>query len=342
MRFVQLKQRTDEWKRWRKEGITATDTPVIMGVSAFKTEYRLWCEKIGRMQEPDLSAIPAVRYGVENESRALSMFASQTNDILSTGCAEHDRYPIFRASFDGINSKGEPVEIKCPSKDVLSDVRQRGRDSDAYRMYVWQVMHQIFVAESRKGWLVFLDGNSLLIFGIDRDEAMIAKIKSKGLEFFERVITQQEPERDPQRDFYLPQTEEEVERWVESANAWNRLEACIAEHKAEIERLKSSQETFKKALLEQMGQFDAADYAGVAITRSYARGVVNLSKVLALMEQKGQKPSEAELNACRQPSSERILMRSTGRTLPRDSIESANVEAVLAIEAASNKPSLIW
>ena len=342
MRFVELAQRSEEWKRWRKAGITATDTPVIMGVSAFKTPYRLWCEKIGRMQEPDLSAIPAVRYGVQNEARALRLFEEQTSDIIMPACAEHDQYPIFRASFDGLNTAGEPVEIKCPSEDVLNDVKARATQSDAYRMYVWQVMHQIFVADARKGWLVFLDGDKLIVFGVDRDEKMIADIKEKGIAFFESIVMQTEPDRDPERDFYTPQTPEEVDNWVGNANAWRRIQFKIDELKSEIERLKDSQETFRQELLKQMGQFDAADFAGVAVTRSFVKGAVNLSKVLELMEQKGQKPTVDELNVCRQPASERIFMRSTDRTLPRDSIEAANADVVQAIRTASQRPSLIW
>lgn len=37
MQFVELDQRTDAWFEWRKNGITASESPVIVGLSPYQT-----------------------------------------------------------------------------------------------------------------------------------------------------------------------------------------------------------------------------------------------------------------------------------------------------------------
>lgn len=64
MQFVELDQRTDAWFEWRKNGITASESPVIVGLSPYQTPWRLWAEKTGFMERPDLSKNPNVQRGV--------------------------------------------------------------------------------------------------------------------------------------------------------------------------------------------------------------------------------------------------------------------------------------
>ena len=41
-KIERLQQNTPEWHRWRKQGLGASDAPVIMGDAAFKTPRTLW------------------------------------------------------------------------------------------------------------------------------------------------------------------------------------------------------------------------------------------------------------------------------------------------------------
>lgn len=40
MHIINLDQRTDAWKAWRNQGVTATDSTVILGASPYKTPWR--------------------------------------------------------------------------------------------------------------------------------------------------------------------------------------------------------------------------------------------------------------------------------------------------------------
>ena len=47
MNIVELDQRSDNWHRWRTNGVGASDICVLMGSSPYKSPYQLWEEKRG-------------------------------------------------------------------------------------------------------------------------------------------------------------------------------------------------------------------------------------------------------------------------------------------------------
>src|SRR6202030_2779873 len=67
-RIERLQQNTPQWHRWRQQGLGASDAPVIMGDTAFKSPRMLWSIKTGRAQED--AAGPAARRGRELERLA--------------------------------------------------------------------------------------------------------------------------------------------------------------------------------------------------------------------------------------------------------------------------------
>lgn len=191
---VLLDQRTDEWKDWRRKGVTATDSCVLLGCNPYKSPLQLWEEKTGKSAPPDLSGVSAVRFGCENEERVRAMWEKSHGAEARPVCGEYDANPAIRASFDGLTEEGCPVEIKCPVPDgaTLRDVKERGRAAAAFALYYVQVQHQLLVSGADKGRLVFLDGDSLIEFEIERDEAMIAKIIEKS-EAFLRCLEEDVP-----------------------------------------------------------------------------------------------------------------------------------------------------
>ncbi len=74
-RIERLRQNTPEWHRWRRQGIGASDAPVIMGETPFKTPRTLWSIKTGRTQEDP--AGPAARRGRELERFARRAYERQ-------------------------------------------------------------------------------------------------------------------------------------------------------------------------------------------------------------------------------------------------------------------------
>lgn len=308
MIYVDLGQRTPEWLGWRFMGITATESAVILGRSPYKTPWQLWREKTGRSIPADLSKNPLVRRGRMLEDAARRAFEFRHAEVLFPECAEYSAEPLFRASFDGLTADEEPVEIKCPSEKVLSDVKTFGRESEAFRLYNIQVQHQLLVAGAEHGWLVFFDSKTgdLTEFEIFSDEALIAEILKAGRAFWKAVMDDVEPKKDAQRDFFVPKTKEEIHEWTHLAADYISASSEVANLKAQIERLNAERTRCKDGLALMMGKFCYADYAGVALTRRKAMGSVDYER---LCEARGITPEE--LASFRRKPKESWLIRTT-------------------------------
>lgn len=321
MRFIELEQRNEKWKEWRRSGITATDSPVILGVCPYKTLWRLWAEKVGKVLPPDLSKNPNVRYGVEHEEDARRLFEQRHAVCAMPACGEWSEDPVFRASFDGLTPDFEPVEIKCPSRPTLEDVRNRGRESDVVKRYAVQLQHQMLVAEAKRGWLVFYDGiaDDIIEFEYERDETVIDRIVREGRAFHKLVATQKEPPKDPKRDVFVPENEEDRECWMQAARDFLVIDAEIRRHQEEIKRLMEHREVAQETFKRIMGDSASAEYGGVAVTRSVVKGRLNAEKLFETVLSR--KPTAEELSACRSPDAERWLFRPTGHDVPKDFVD---------------------
>lgn len=319
MRIVNLEQGTKEWLEWRRQGLTATESSVILGLSPYKTVWRLWLEKLQKALPPDLSNNPLVRYGKETEAIARSLFEFEFGEVLFPTCAEYDENPIFRASFDGLTSDGSPVEFKCPGSSVLEEVKNLGFESEAAKHYSVQVQHQLLVSGSPKGWLVFFDGGTqkLLTFEIVRNDALIQDIVLRGEEFWNLNIKKgKEPAKDPVRDIYIPKKDEDVSKWCRLASDFNYANNRVLELQTEIDDLNKIRDKCKEELSGMMGDYRLADFAGVALTKRLTKGKVDYKSFL-----KSKNLSEKELDAFRGNQTESWLIRSTGDYLPKDFID---------------------
>lgn len=325
MIFVDLEQGTPAWQSWRWMGITATESAVIMGLSPFKTPWRLWCEKVGRARPEDLSANPQVRYGKEMESVVRQKFQLQHDEILIAQCAEFAQERLFRASFDGLTSADEPVEIKCPGAKTIEDIKERGRQSEAFRLYNVQVQHQMMVAESHRGWLVFYDSqaDSLIEFEIGRDEDLIANILKSGRAFWQSVVAEKEPQKDPQRDIFVPKSDEEIAQWCRLAADYTAAVRAVEDLKLQMDGLNLVRNRCKDRLASMMRDYRFADFAGVALTKRASTGAVDYEK---LCKAKGITPEE--LASFRKAGKESWLIRSTGSLMPKDFIDEAMEESL--------------
>ena len=313
MHCVNVSQKTENWHEWRNDGITATDTPVIMGLNPYKTVWRLWAEKRMFVKTPDLSNVPAIRWGNEYEDIARELYEKKTDDILLPYCAEYEKNRVFRASFDGIDRHGCPVEIKCPGTKTLDEVKTEGRESATYKRYWSQVQHQILVAEAKRGYLVFYDhaANDLIVFDIERDDEFIESLVNAGMQFYDCLKNGIEPDRDPKKDFFIPKGEEEVQTWMHHAQTLIGLEKEIEAHKVEMARLQERVDQSKAALIGMMGDREyLADYGGIAITRKLVSGRVDYKAMVEDLLQKELTP--VELIPYTGPSKTQWLVRITG------------------------------
>ena len=79
-------QGSQAWLDMRKTKVTASEVPIIMGISPYNTPYDLWMQKKGYRIQKETGAM---RFGRENESVARDRFIELTNHRVEPGIASH-------------------------------------------------------------------------------------------------------------------------------------------------------------------------------------------------------------------------------------------------------------
>ncbi|MFZ0790595.1 MAG: YqaJ viral recombinase family protein, partial [Chromatiaceae bacterium] len=282
MNTIDLIQRTPEWLAWRAQGISASDAATILGLSPYKTPWRLWAEKTGLLLPEDLSGNFFVQRGNALEDAARQDFEERHNTFVLPLCGESDAHPIIRASFDGLDDDGRPVEIKVPSGKTYCEVLELGVESDAYKLYWPQVQAQLYVADAPQAWLVFFQSPGVHTeFQVARDEAFILERLVPGcLAFWERVAKKKEPARDPERDIYTP-CGEAIETWTKLSGAYRKLAADKAKLEARVKQLKAGMDGIEADLVAMMGDFVLAETAGLRVLRYAVAGSIDYRDALS-------------------------------------------------------------
>ena len=284
---IDIAQRSPEWLHWRAQGITASAAAVLMGISPYQTPWRLWAEITGIARPLDLSGNPFVQRGIALEDAARRDFEDRHSAMVMPLCGESDDHPEIRASFDGIDDDGNPVEFKVPAPKTYAEVAALGRESPAYKLYWPQVQAQMYVAGAAKGWLVFYQGpGAVTEFEIERDDTFLLDPEHgfvrMALDFVAAVQNKKEPPKDPVRDIYIP-TGEALETWTARAGEYRDLAAEKKRLDALVKIQKEAMDAIEGELVAMMGGFLLANTAGLSITRYDQRGSIDYQAALAVL-----------------------------------------------------------
>lgn len=195
MKIVNLIQGSPEWKAWRFHGITASDISILMGSNSYKSIHDLWVEKLSQI-DSTISNV-AMQHGSNQEPYARIWIEALKNTNLVPHCVVNDTNEVYRCSLDGYDEKtGEVYEIKCPysSRKVL-DARVFDQIDLAW---VHQVQWQLLVTGSKKGYIAVWDSNlqSCHFISVVADPILHEEMKTKADEFWNQVLTLQEPSLD--------------------------------------------------------------------------------------------------------------------------------------------------
>jgi len=302
MKVVDVSQRSDVWRHWRLQGVSASEAAVIMNRSPYKTPWRLWAEKIGLVLEDSLDNNPLIRAGIQQEPEALQRFEDKHDLMLLPLCGESEHYPLMRASFDGLSDANEPVEIKCPHETTFLDVLLNREASAAYQLYWCQVQQQLLVSEAQRGFLFFYHQGQDIEFEIQRDEIFLTQLVDKAMDFWSAVKSKKEPQKDPQRDLYLPQGESE-RQWQQLAATYRQRALTILDIKSQLNQLEDEQSRIEDTLVTLMGDYVAAEHSGLRISRFQSQGAIDYKAALQALQPDVQ---AAALEVYRKPSASRV------------------------------------
>jgi putative phage-type endonuclease len=257
-----LHQNTPEWHRWRMQGIGASDAPVIMGDTPFKTPRTLWSIKTGRMQEG--AGGPAARRGRALEWSARRAYERKTGIQMEPLCLVHQEFQWMRASLDGLSFDGSTVlEIKCPLSLRDRASAQEGRVPHQYNA---QLQHQLEVSGAEQAHYWSFDGTNGILIQIHPNREYAKRLIEAELEFWQLV---------------------EENRWPDLANEELDLSADPQWRQAALRyrevrlRLESAalEEHQLRVTLERMATARRTYGCGVEVLKSSRKGAVNYSAV---------------------------------------------------------------
>jgi putative phage-type endonuclease len=256
-----IQQNTQEWMDLRKNHIGASDAPIIMGQSPWKTSFALWEEKLGLRPSPKMNA--AMMRGHKLEPIARQAYNDYTGNAAEAEVVFHPERKWMMASLDGISlDRSIIVEIKCPGKKD-HDEAKAGRIPDKYYA---QLQHQLAtISLNLLHYFSYKDGEFHLI-EVERDEEFIQKLYSEERDFWNKLQNFEPPTLE-KRDFI----QKEDENWITLAQQWVNANQ-------ELNDLKEKEKQYRQMLIDSCCNQNCHG-GGVKVQKVIRKGSVDYKSV---------------------------------------------------------------
>lgn len=310
MKVLSLEQGTPEWHAWRNAGVSASDIAAVFGQSPYTTKWKLWAEKSGLRIPDDLERNPYVRRAKRFEHMLREKVASDRKIGLLPMCVEHSELPILRASLDGIDSGRRPWEFKIPSEGNFETVKKDREKSVQARLYNLQVQQQMLCTGASEAFLVFgrIDVRSTIprvaeyvVIPIAADPMLQDQIAREAVAFHDLVVKGVPPEKDPERDVFAPETEEDADIWAENAAVIVPLLHEKAELQRRIDEIDAQVGVAAEPIKKILDSNKAGEFSGLRIIRVARTGSVQWEAMLLSL---GVNPKDEDVvRPFRKPSS---------------------------------------
>ncbi len=206
MKIVTFKQKSNEWLEWRRQGIGASDAPIVLGLSKYMKPHKLWMIKRGLSPEQRINAYVEERaQKVENAARAWIEMEMGYNYPAS--CAESVKYPWMKASLDGwCYEIQSAMEAKWVTAEALGIKIPAGH---------WiQMQHQMAVYECDD--IIYCPSNDGINFYpriVNRNQPYIDMMIGEEERFMEMVKAGAEPDDERRPAGWAAGVDDSIERW---------------------------------------------------------------------------------------------------------------------------------
>lgn len=253
------------WLAHRRDHIGASDAPIIMGESPWKTPYQLWLDKQGLSLPQEMT--PAMQRGVDLEPEARAAFENEVGVSVFPQVIYHPEISFMMASMDGMSLDGSlTVEIKCPGKKAHA----LAMEGVIPAYYEGQLQHQMACTGASMMYYYSYDGEYGVMLEAYRNPEYIEQMIEKEQEFWDCVKSGNAPAM-TDRDY--------VER---SDREWQVRVMQMKEIDLQMSCLKERREIIKKELVAGANERSCRG-GGMTLSRSFPRGRVDYSKVPELV-----------------------------------------------------------
>lgn len=141
--LVTIEQNTAEWMAMRRRYRTASETPVVMGLSPWKTAEQLAAEKFNGHKPPPGNV--ATSHGHNHEAAARQALELKLGKTFKPRVMTNG---LYLASLDGFSEDGEVCEIKCPYSGRDGGTWKRAEWGEIEQHYQAQLQHQLMVSRA--------------------------------------------------------------------------------------------------------------------------------------------------------------------------------------------------
>ncbi len=264
MRKVEFEQGSEDWLKWRKGLLTATDAPMLLGASPYVTPYKGWQRKTGQIQEQQETE--AMRRGKRDEPIARDWFNQEYGLDMQPCCIESDIYNFLGASLDGLSKCGKYIlEIKS-NGDQYHFGLQRGGLPDFHLM---QMQHQLLCTDNKAemAYYVSINKGEKVVKEVYPDKAWIDEYLPLAKEFWRKVVFMETPEMSNKdyRDMSLNL------EWNDFAQNYRKI--C-----EQISLLEETKESYRKQLIKLCAE-DSCYGTGVKVLKRLTKGRVDYESI---------------------------------------------------------------
>lgn len=250
----------------RKNYLGASDAPIVMGVSPWRTPYQLWQDKLGiGGEQPDNYAM---RKGREKEECARDAYIHLTGVKVEPKQVFHPKIKFMMANLDGLSSDSKvAVEIKCPGEEDHSKAKR----GEVPEKYFPQLQHQLAVSGLDGMHYFSWRNDDIALVEIEKDADYIKKMCAKEKKFWKHVEDLIPPEYE-ERDYHKINNDQ-----------WNSVAKEFLEAKRDLSWAKEREDMFKKQLID-MAQEKNCRGGGIMLKKIMKKGNIDYGKIPELKD----------------------------------------------------------
>lgn len=245
---------TQEQRSKRRDGIGASDSPIIMGYSSYKTPYQLYLEKTGLLLD-DEELTEQQYWGNALEPLIIRRFSEENNvKVEFPDTVYHPEYPFIFANLDGwIPSENAVIEAKSANSYQRKEWDMALTDGIPL-VYLIQIAKQCAITNASRGYCaVLIGGMEYKQFVYERDAELEHIIIESDKEFWHCVQNKIPPDpistSDCRLKYPTPSPEKIAQSTYKTANALAEL-TQVKEH---LKQLAANEDMYKMHIMEHMG-----------------------------------------------------------------------------------------
>lgn len=261
----QKKQGSNEWLELRRCKVTASEMPIILGISPYVTEYQLWEYKTGIVE--CLYENSNMRFGRDKEESIRQQTNAAYNCNFVPDVFVSKKNQIFMASLDGIDYEKQMIlEIKVINQEKYKEFLESLELPEYIKV---QVQMQLYCSDMKKA-LVVLHSPSMgecATIPVEYDPVIVDRCVAMGSMFKYKV------------DNYIPPDKTKNDIPVYSDEYSLLLSQNYLEAKRNLDKAMEICDQKKQELLEHIGHKTAI--VGSCQIKAYEQvGRVNYAQVI--------------------------------------------------------------